>query len=77
VRGLVCNLETLDERPELREFKRNALRIAVNWLNSYARSRSMLSPFPCPHAPLRRPIFGHNRVYHRIVRGVDRSGGLE
>jgi hypothetical protein len=43
VRGLVCNLETLDERPELREFKRNALRIAVNWLNSYARSRSMLS----------------------------------
>src|SRR5215831_7438149 len=26
--------------------------------------------FPCPHAPLRRPIFGHNGVYHRIVRGV-------
>src|SRR5262249_46112086 len=27
-RGLVCNLETLDERPELRKFKRNTLRQA-------------------------------------------------
>jgi Bifunctional DNA primase/polymerase, N-terminal len=28
-RGLVCNLETLDERPELREFKRDTLRQAA------------------------------------------------
>jgi len=28
-RGLVCNLEALDERPELRKFKRNALRQAA------------------------------------------------
>src|SRR5262249_37202999 len=27
-RGLVCNLETLDERPELRKFNRNTLRQA-------------------------------------------------
>jgi hypothetical protein len=30
--------------------------------------------FPCPHAPLRRPIFGNNGVYHRIVRGVTVPG---
>jgi putative DNA primase/helicase len=28
-RGLVCNLETLDERPELRKFRRDALRQAA------------------------------------------------
>src|SRR5262245_59574858 len=31
--------------------------------------------WPCPYAPARRPIFGHNRAYHRRREGCDRSGG--
>ena len=33
--------------------------------------------WPCPHAPARRPIFGHNRAYHCRREGCDRSRGLE
>ena len=36
MRGLVCNLETLDERPELREFKWNALSQLAELLRAVA-----------------------------------------
>ena len=43
-RGLVCNLETLDERPELRRFKRNTLRQAGANRATYVAAGRVAAP---------------------------------
>src|SRR5262249_33543900 len=62
-RGLVCNLEALDERPELRSFQNDALDIAAANRSTYVAAaltivRAYLaggSPKVCPHI---RQLFG-------------------
>jgi hypothetical protein len=69
-RGLVCNLETLDERPELRRFSRNALRTAgANRPTYVAAALTVMRAYLAAGAPEVCGPFGSYEDWSRMVRG--------
>jgi putative DNA primase/helicase len=68
-RGLVCNLESLDERPELRTFKRNALRTAgANRAAYVAAGLTIMRAYLAAGAPEVCGPFGSYEDWSRMVR---------
>jgi hypothetical protein len=68
-RGLVCNLETLDERPELRKFKRNTLRQAgANRATYVAASLTVMRAYLAAGAPEVCGPFGSYAEWSTMVR---------
>jgi bifunctional DNA primase/polymerase-like protein len=68
-RGLVCNLESLDERPELREFKRSALRTAsANRPTYVAAALTVMRAYLAAGAPKVCGPFGSYEDWSRMVR---------
>jgi putative DNA primase/helicase len=68
-RGLVCNLETLDERPELREFKRSAVRTAGANRSTYvAAALTVMRAYLAAGAPKVCGPFGSYEDWSRMVR---------
>jgi hypothetical protein len=68
-RGVVCNLETLDERPELREFKRNALRQAAGNRATYvAAALTIMRAYLAAGAPSVCGPFGSYAEWSTMVR---------
>ena len=68
-RGLVCNLETLDERPELRRFKRNALRQAgANRATYVAAGLTVMRAYLAAGAPEVCGPFGSYAEWSTMVR---------
>jgi hypothetical protein len=68
-RGLVCNLEALDERPELRTFKRNALKTAgANRPTYVAAALTVMRAYLAAGAPEVCGPFGSYEDWSRMVR---------
>ena len=68
-RGLVCNLEALVERPELREFKKDALDHAASHRGDLRRRRAHHHPgLPEAGAPRVCGPFGSYAAWSRMVR---------
>jgi hypothetical protein len=68
-RGLVCNLESLDERPELRRFNRNALKTAgANRPNYVAAALTVMRAYLAAGAPEVCGPFGSYEDWSRMVR---------
>jgi putative DNA primase/helicase len=68
-RTLVCNLESLDERPELRAFKRNALRTAgANRATYVAAALTVMRAYLAAGAPEVCGPFGSYEDWSRLVR---------
>jgi hypothetical protein len=68
-RGLVCNLETLNERPELREFKRDALRQAMANRAAYvAAGLTVMRAYLAAGAPSVCGPFGSYAEWSTMVR---------
>src|SRR5215472_9095936 len=68
-RGLVCNLETLDERPELRRFKRNTLRqAAANRATYVAAGLTVMRAYLAAGAPEVCGPFGSYAEWSVMVR---------
>jgi hypothetical protein len=68
-RGLVCNLESLDERPELRRFNRNALKTAGANRPAYvAAALSVMRAYLAAGAPEVCGPFGSYEDWSRMVR---------
>ena len=68
-RGLVCNLETLVERPELREFKKDALDHAANHRAAYvAAVLTIIRAYLAAGAPQVCGPFGSYTAWSRMVR---------
>jgi bifunctional DNA primase/polymerase-like protein len=68
-RGLVCNLESLDERPELRRFARNALKTAqANRANYVAAGLTIMRSYLAAGAPEVCGPFGSYEEWSRMVR---------
>jgi hypothetical protein len=68
-RGLVCNLETLDERPELRRFKRNTLRQAgANRATYVAAGLTIMRAYLAAGAPEVCGPFGSYAEWSTMVR---------
>jgi putative DNA primase/helicase len=68
-RGLVCNLEALDERPELRRFNRNALRTArANRPTYVAAALTVMRAYLAAGAPEVCGPFGSYEDWSRMVR---------
>jgi hypothetical protein len=68
-RGLVCNLETKVERPELREFKKDALDHAANHRGAYvAAVLTIVRAYLEASAPRVCGPFGSYAVWSRMVR---------
>ena len=68
-RGLVCNLETLDERPELRRFNRNTLRQAgANRATYVAAGLTLMRAYLAAGAPEVCGPFGSYAEWSTIVR---------
>jgi Bifunctional DNA primase/polymerase, N-terminal len=68
-RGLVCNLEALDERPELRKFKRNVLRQAAGNRAAYvAAGLTVMRAYLAAGAPEVCGPFGSYAEWSTIVR---------
>jgi putative DNA primase/helicase len=68
-RGLVCNLETLDERPELRRFKRNTLRQAGASRATYvAAGLTVMRAYLAAGAPEMCGPFGSYAEWSTMVR---------
>jgi putative DNA primase/helicase len=68
-RGLVCNLESLDERPELRRFNRNALRTAGANRSTYvAAALTVMRAYLAAGAPEVCGPFGSYEDWSRMVR---------
>jgi putative DNA primase/helicase len=68
-RALVCNLESLDERPELRAFKRNALRTAGSNRPVYvAAALTVMRAYLAAGAPEVCGPFGSYEDWSRMVR---------
>jgi hypothetical protein len=68
-RGLVCNLETLDERPELRKFNRNALRQAgANRATYVAAGLTVMRAYLAAGAPEVCGPFGSYAEWATMVR---------
>jgi hypothetical protein len=68
-RGLVCNLETLDERPELRKFNRNTLRQAGANRSTYvAAGLTVMRAYLAAGAPEVCGPFGSYAEWSTMVR---------
>jgi hypothetical protein len=68
-RGLVCNLETLDERPELRKFSRNTLRqAAANRAAYVAAALTVMRAYLAAGAPEVCGPFGSYAEWSTMVR---------
>jgi bifunctional DNA primase/polymerase-like protein len=68
-RGLVCNLETLDERPELRTFNRDALKQAAANRGAYvAAGLTVMRPYLAAGAPPVCGPFGSYAEWSTMVR---------
>jgi Bifunctional DNA primase/polymerase, N-terminal len=68
-RGLVCNLEALDERPELREFKRSTLKTAgANRPTYVAAALTVMRAYLAAGAPKVCGPFGSYEEWSRMVR---------
>ena len=68
-RGLVCNLETLDERPELRRFNRNTLRqAAANRATYVAAGLTIMRAYLATGAPEVCGPFGSYAEWSTMVR---------
>ena len=68
-RGLVCNLETLDERPELRRFNRNTLRqAAANRATYVAAGLTIMRAYLTAGAPEVCGPFGSYAEWSTMVR---------
>jgi hypothetical protein len=68
-RGLVCNLEALDERPELRKFNRNTLRQAgVNRATYVAAALTVMRAYLAAGAPEVCGPFGSYAEWSTMVR---------
>jgi hypothetical protein len=68
-RGLVCNLETLDERPELRKFNRNTLRqAAANRATYVAAGLTVMRAYLAAGAPEVCGPFGSYAEWSAMVR---------
>jgi hypothetical protein len=68
-RGLVCNLEALDERPELRVFQRDALEVAADNRGAYvAAALTIVRAYLAAGAPSVGGPFGSYRVWSTMVR---------
>ena len=68
-RGLVCNLEALVERPELREFKKDALDHAVSHRGTYvAAALTVIRAYLTAGAPPVCGPFGSYAAWSRMVR---------
>ena len=68
-RGLVCNLETLDERPELRKFNRNTLRqAAANRATYVAAGLTIMRAYLNAGAPEVCGPFGSYAEWSTMVR---------
>jgi hypothetical protein len=68
-RGLVCNLETLDERPELRKFNRNTLRQAgANRATYVAAGLTVMRAYLTAGAPEVCGPFGSYAEWSTMVR---------
>ena len=69
-RGLVCNLEALDERPELREFQDDALDIAAANRGTYvAAALTIVRAYLAAGSPKVCPPFGSYTAWSEMVRG--------
>jgi hypothetical protein len=69
-RGLVCNLETLDERPELRKFDRDTLRQAAASRGTYvAAALTVMRAYLAAGAPPVCGPFGSYAEWSQMVRG--------
>jgi RepB DNA-primase N-terminal domain len=68
-RGLVCNLEALDERPELRVFQRDALDIAANNRSAYvAAALTIVRAYLAAGSPKVCGPFGSYTAWSMMVR---------
>jgi hypothetical protein len=68
-RGLVCNLETLDERPELRKFNRDTLRQAAASRGTYvAAGLTIMRAYLAAGAPPVCGPFGSYAEWSQMVR---------
>ena len=68
-RGLKCNLEALDERPELREFRQDALEVAaVNRGTYVAAALTIVRAFFAAGLPSVCKPFGSYAAWSRMVR---------
>jgi hypothetical protein len=68
-RGLVCNLEALDERPELRRFNRSALKMAsANRATYVAAGLTMMRAYLAAGAPEMCGPFGSYAEWSTMVR---------
>jgi hypothetical protein len=68
-RGLVCNLESLDERPELRKFARNALKMAgANRATYVAAALTVMRAYLAAGAPEVCGPFGSYAEWSTMVR---------
>jgi putative DNA primase/helicase len=68
-RGLICSLEALDERPELREFQRDVLRqIASNRSTYVAGGLTIIRAYLAAGAPRVCGPFGSYADWSRMVR---------
>ena len=68
-RGLVCNLEALNERPELREFKRNVLRQAAGNRATYvAAALTIMRAYLAAGSPKVCGPFGSYPEWSAMVR---------
>jgi hypothetical protein len=69
-RGLACNLETLDERPELRKFARNTLRqAAANRASYVAAALTVMRAYLAAGVPEVCGPFGSYAEWSTMVRG--------
>jgi len=68
-RGLVCNLEALDERPELRKFQDDALDIVAADRGAYvAAALTIVRAYLCAGSPSICPPFGSYSAWSTMVR---------
>jgi len=68
-RGLVCNLEALDERPELRVFQKDALELAADNRSTYvAAALTIVRAYLAAGAPSVCGPFGSYRAWSMMVR---------
>jgi hypothetical protein len=68
-RGLVCNLEALDERPELRVFQKDALEVAANDRGAYvAAALTIVRAYLAAGSPPVSGPFGSYAAWSTMVR---------
>src|SRR5215472_15493511 len=68
-RGLLCNLEALSERPELREFRRDALQLAADNRGAYvAAALTIVRAYLVAGAPRQCGPLGSYTAWSKMVR---------